>query len=381
MSIHETAERRDLLASIRGFCKAEIDPIVAEHERNKTFPFELLPRLAEFGYIGGWLPEARGGLGIDRVTWALMMEELGYWWPSLRTMINITNGPIDRLVEAQPDVRDKYLPPLLAGEAKVFNAITEPDVGSNVAEIKTRADWDGTQWVINGQKLWISNGAWGEWGVVIARTFSPTCAGELSAFLVDKAVSPFDAGRVDTMVLQSSGTGELTFRDCKVPAGNLLGDEGAALKNTLVFLGVARINVAMGALGAARRAYDLSVEYAKTRHQFGRPIGSFQLVQAHIVEMRAKLDAARALCLNAAETLDRGDSGRLETSIAKYYTCSVAHEIADAAVAVHGAMGYSTEYPIERLFRDTRGASIPEGTTEVQTLVVGREILGLSAIK
>lgn len=381
MTLQLSAQQRDLRDSIRAFMESEVAPIVDMHEARKTFPFELFPKMVQFGYLGGWLSPDLGGLGIDRVTWAMMMEELGYYWPSLRTMTNILNGPIERLAYASDEIRERYLTPLLAGEARVFNAISEPGVGSNVAEISTRADWKDGHWILSGTKLWISNGVFADWGTVVARTFSPNCDGGLSTFLVDKRESPFDVRPVDTMVLRSSGTGELHFDKVSVPAQNLLGTEGGALKDTLTFLGAARINVAMGSVGAAQRAYDLSVEYAKTRHQFGRPIGSFQLIQKHIVDMRMKIDAARALCYAAAAALDRGESARVETSIAKLYATTAAHEVADAAVAVHGAIGYSTEYPIERIFRDTRGSSIPEGTTEIQTLIIGRELLGLSAIK
>lgn len=375
-------DQTDLRAAIRQFLAAKVGPIVEQHERAKTFPFEVLGDLASFGYLGGYLPEKHGGLGISRVTWAMMMEELGYCWPSLRTMVSITNGPIERLAQVGTRAQqERYLAPLLRGEGKVFTAITEPDAGSDVSSISTRAELQGDEWILTGQKLWITGGAFADWGTVLARTFSPTCDGGLSTFIVDRRETPFPVRAVETMVLQSTGTAELSFDAVRLPKENLLGPEGTALKGTLSFVGPARINVAMGAVGAAQRAYELSVEYAKTRHQFGRPIASFQLVQRHIVQMRMKIDAARALCYGAAAALDRGEPARLETSIAKLYATQAAHEVADAAVAVHGGLGYACEYPIERLFRDTRGSSIPEGTPEIQTLIAGRELLGISAIR
>lgn len=377
-----TTEQSDLRSAIRQYLSAKVAPIVEQHERARSFPFDVLRDLAQFGYLGGYLPESEGGLGISRVTWAMMMEELGYCWPSLRTMVSISNGPIERLAQVgTPAQQHRYLTPALRGTEKVFTAISEPDAGSDVSSVSTRAELQGDQWVLTGQKLWITGGAFADWGTVLAKTYSPTCDGGLSTFLVDRRETPFPVSKVDTMVLQSTGTAELAFDHVRLPRENLLGAEGSALKGTLAFIGPARINVAMGAVGAAQRAYELSVEYAKNRHQFGRPIGSFQLIQQKIVQMRMKVDAARALCYSAAAALDRGEPARLETSIAKLYATQAAHEVADAAVAVHGGIGYSTEYPIERLFRDTRGGSIPEGTPEIQTLIAGRELLGISAIR
>ncbi|WZH51004.1 MAG: acyl-CoA dehydrogenase family protein [Nocardioides alkalitolerans] len=377
-----TTEQTELRAAIRRYLAKEVAPLVEEHERAQTFPYEVLEGLAPFGYLGGYLPEEHGGLGISRVTWAMMMEELAYCWPSLRTIVSITNGPIERLAQVgTPEQKETYLAPLLEGRAKVFNGISEPGAGSDVSSVATRAELVGDEWVLTGQKLWITGGLFGDWGTVLARTYSPTCDGALSTFLVDRRATPFAVSKVETMVLRSTGTSEMAFDGLHIPRENLLGEEGTALKGTLAFIGAARINVAMGAVGAAQRAYELAVDYAKTRHQFGKPIGSFQLIQQKIVEMRMKVDAARALCYSAAAALDRGELAKVETSIAKLYATQAAHEVADAALAVHGGIGYATEYPIERLFRDTRGGSIPEGTPEIQTLIVGRELLGISALR
>jgi alkylation response protein AidB-like acyl-CoA dehydrogenase len=215
---------------------------------------------------------------------------------------------------------------------------------------------------------------------VVARTFSPDCQGGLSTFLVERDVSPYEVRNVDTMVLRSTGTAELAFDNVKVPRENLLGEEGNALKKMLMGLDGARVNIAMGAVGAAQAALDLSIDYARTRTQFGKPIGSFQLVQKLIVDMTIRVEAARALSLRAAAALDANADARTACSIAKLYATEAAHEVASMALQVHGGLGYATDYPIERIFRDTRGGTIPEGTTEVQTLIAGREILGISAI-
>ena len=377
----ETADQAMLRDSIRRFMKSEVAPIVARHDQERSFPFELLKPLSEFGYLGGRLPEEQGGMGMDQLTWAMLMEEAGYAWLSLRTMLNITNAAIHKLAaEATPEQKKRFLAPLLANERKCFSAISEPGTGSNIAQVQTRADLEGDHYVLNGRKLWITNGAFGDFGIVVARTFSPTCQGQLSTFLVERDVSPFEMRRVDTMVLRSTGTAELGFDKVKVPRENLLGEEGSALKKMLIGLDSARVNIAMGAVGAAQSALDLSIDYARTRTQFGKPIGSFQLVQKLIVDMTIRVEAARALGLRAAAALDSGKDARTAASIAKLYATEAAHEVASMALQVHGGLGYATDYPIERIFRDTRGGTIPEGTTEVQTLIVGREILGISAI-
>ncbi|MBO9643652.1 MAG: acyl-CoA/acyl-ACP dehydrogenase [Pseudacidovorax sp.] len=376
-----SSEQSLLRDSIRRFMKAEVAPIVSHHDQARTFPFEVLGKLAEFGYLGGRLPEEEGGMGMDQLTWALLMEEAGYAWLSLRTILNITNAAINKLAqEATPEQKERFLRPLLANQRRCFSAISEPGTGSNIAQVQTRADLQGDHYVLNGRKLWITNGAFGDFGIVVARTFSPDCQGQLSTFLVERDVSPFEVRRVDTMVLRSTGTAELNFDNVRIPRENLLGEEGKALKKMLIGLDSARVNIAMGAVGAAQSALDLSIEHARTRTQFGKPIGSFQLVQKLIVDMTIRVEAARALGLRAAAALDSEGDARTAASIAKLYATEAAHEVASMALQVHGGLGYATDYPIERIFRDTRGGTIPEGTTEVQTLIVGREILGISAI-
>ncbi len=380
-NIDLTPEQQELQHSIRRFMQAEVAPIVAQHEKARTFPFDLMPKLAELGYLGGNLPEDQGGHGIDMPTWAMMMEELGYHWLSLRTIVNITNGSIKRLAaHGSPAQKEKYLKPLMAGRLKACTGLTEPNTGSNIAGIQTRAELVGDEWVINGRKLWITNGCDADFAMVVARTFSPTCEGKLSTFIVERALANYDVRKLDTMVLRCTGTAELGFTDVRIPKENLVGVEGAALAGTLKGLDAARLNIAMGAVGAAQAALDMSIDYAKQREQFGRPIGSFQLVQKHIVDMTVRVEAARALGMRAAHALEAGKDVRQACSIAKLYATEAAHEVANMALQVHGGLGYSEEYPIERIFRDTRGGMIPEGTTEIQTLIAGREILGMNAI-
>lgn len=372
--------QRLLRDNIRRYLKEHVTPRIDQAEKDRRFPHEVLSGLADFGYLGGYMPESDGGMDLDYPTWAVMMEEAGYCWLSLRIIVNTLNivGGILN-VYATESQRERFLRPLLRNERKTFVSISEPDVGSNVAEIKTRADKRGDRYVLSGSKLWITNGMFADFGIVVARTYSETCNGELSLFLVERDVTRYDANPVDVMFTRSTGTAAFTFDNAEVPAENLLGTEGQGLRQILIGLNFGRLNVAMGAVGAAQCALDLSTEYALQRKQFGRQIGSFQLVQKHIVDMTMRTQAARALGYRAARAMQNG-TARTECSIAKLYATETAFEVANLALQVHGGMGYAVGYPIERIFRDTRGGMIPEGTTEIQTLIIGREILGISAL-
>lgn len=377
-------EEQTLLQNqVRRWLDENVSPLIDRHEAAKTFPFEILSDLAQFGYLGGRIPEADGGYDLPYVTWGMLMERAGYCWGSLRTILNITNGTIQKLsTHGTEEQKARWLKPILANQLKVCTGLSEPNVGSNVRGIETRAVWKGDHYVLSGRKLWITNGVNADIAQIVARVSgSPDCEdGKLSTFIVERGMKGYSARPVEKMVLRCTGTAELELDDVAVPAENRLGPEGRALAGTLAGLNTARVNIAMGAVGAAQAALDLSIDYAKTRKQFGKPIGAFQLVQKHIVDMTVRVKAARALSYQAAAALDRGLEAREDCSIAKLYATGAAFEVADMALQVHGGLGYAVGYPIERIFRDTRGGMIPEGTSEIQTLIAGREILGIDAI-
>lgn len=375
------AEQQLLKDQIDKWLASNLTPLIPDHENAATFPFEVLDDLKDFGYLGGKIPEADGGYDLPFVTWAMMMESAGYCWGSLRTIVNITNGSIQKLSAYGSDlIKEKYLKPLLENKIKTCTGLTEPNVGSNVRGIETRAVLKDGYYHLTGRKLWITNGVNADICLVAAKTYSDSCDGALSTFVVERDMPGFEARKVEKMVLRPTGTAEISLDDVKVPAENLVGAEGTALSGTLAGLNTARVNIAMGAVGQAQAALDLSIEYAKTRRQFGKLIGEFQLVQKHIVDMSMRVKASRALGYTAAQRLDLGEEAREDCSIAKLYATQAAFEVADMALQVHGGLGYSRDYPIERIFRDTRGGMIPEGTSEIQTLIAGREILGLNAI-
>jgi alkylation response protein AidB-like acyl-CoA dehydrogenase len=381
MNFDFTSDQIALRDSVRRYLRNVVSPRIAECEKEKHIPLDLLAGLSEFGYIGGMLPEDAGGLGLDFVTWAMLIEEAGYCWGALRTIVNTTNIFM-RLVNGlgTPEQKTLFLERVLASKKATAVAFSEPNHGSNPAGIEARAENKGDHYLLSGTKLWITNGKAADFLIVMARLQAAEGEGGLSLFLIDKAQTPVEARLVDKMVLKASGTSELFLDGIKLPKSALLGTPGSALKNVAIGLNYGRLNIAMGAVGAAQAALDLSVEYAKTRKQFGKPIGQFQLVQKHIVDMLVRTEAARAPGYKAAMSMENGLPSRIECSLAKLYAAEAAHEVAKMAIAVHGGIGYSTEYPLERIFRDTAGGVIPEGTAEIQTLIVGREVLGMSAI-
>lgn len=375
-----TPEQRMLEENAMRFLEREAAPLVAACEKGGEFPWTLLPRLAAFGYIGPMLPVDAGGQGASYTDMTVLMEAAGYHWLGLRALMNVANM-IAGLLAAHGDASQKarYLAPLLAGERRVFVAITEPGHGSDASAIETRAIDRGDHFELRGTKQWITNAA-GDFGVVLVQVV--TESGEAcgpAALIVDRSEAQYTVRPLETMILRGTGTSEIVFDGTRVPRERLLGTIGGGLRTLLTTLNEGRLSVSAGAVGAARRALDLSVEYAKTRVQFGRPIGEFQLVQGMLAEMVTLVRASRLLCRDAAAALDAGRSARLECAIAKKFCTESAHRVASLALQVHGGSGYSTDLPLERIFRDTRGGLIPEGTSEIQVLIIGRELLGLSA--
>ena len=375
-----TPEQALLKTNAERFLEREVAPRVATCEREGAFPWEILPRLAQFGYIGPMLPVESGGQGASYTDMTVLMEAAGYHWLGLRALMNVANMIAGMLsVHASAQQKEQYLVPLLAGQRRVFVAITEPDHGSDASGIETRAIDRGDHFELHGTKQWITNGE-GDFGVVLVKVVSES--GQAlgpAALIVDRSEAQYSVRPLDTMILRGTGTSEITFDGTRIPRERLVGEVGGGLKAMLTTLNEGRLSVSAGAVGAAQKALDLSIEYAKTRVQFGRPIGEFQLVQGMLAEMVTLVRASRLLCRDAAAALDAGRSARLECAIAKKFCTESAHRVASLALQVHGGSGYSTDLPLERIFRDTRGGLIPEGTSEIQILIIGRELLGLSA--
>jgi alkylation response protein AidB-like acyl-CoA dehydrogenase len=307
------------------------------------------------------------------------MEELE---PSIYGLVMITGGTARSVYFLGNETQKRtFIPPILSAEKIGCSAITEPNVGSNPAFVQTRAVLESGHYVLNGTKTWITNGAFADIAFTLATTDPTKGKKGLCRFIVDKEVSPFKAKAIETLEddWQVPSVAELVFEDCRVPQENVLGVSGEGLKDTLVAFQAARCFVAIGSIGLAQRAIDATVRYAKERVQFGKVIGKFQLIQAMVADMIAETDAARLLAYRALSKVQRGVRCARETSIAKFYATEAAVRVTSMAIQVHGAYGLSKEYPVEALFRRARMMTIPDGTTQIQKLIVAREILGMQA--
>jgi alkylation response protein AidB-like acyl-CoA dehydrogenase len=340
-----------------------------------------LKELIPFGYVGTLVPEEQGGPGLTHMDWAILFEELRGAYASLGGMVGINSAGTKGIAESKNvTVRDRILPDLLAGDKIICSCITEPNVGSNAAGIETRAVLDGDQYVINGTKTWISNGSIADYCVVVASIDRSKGSAGLIQILVEKEVSPFKVRELHKMGCRSFPTSEVIFEDCRVPKENLLRVPGEGFKQTVQSLNFARANAAIASVGIAQASIDAAVQYAKERHQFGKPIGKFQLIQQMIADMVIEVDAARLLAYRAFYLMDKGVPCMKETSIAKAFATEMACRVTSKAIQIHGAYGLSEEYVVERYFRDARVYTIPDGTTQIQQLIIGREMLGMSAI-
>ena len=377
--IKETAKR---------FADEVISPVARENDILERFPSDILKKLAAIGFLGGPVPPEYGGAGLDFISDAIIFEEIGRGCSSVRTILSVQVSLVELIIlkwgtEAQ---RKKYLPKLCKGEMLGSFALTEPEAGSDPAGIKSTALKKGSNWVLNGSKTWISTGSVADICIVFARTDpSRGCTpGQgskgISAFIIEKNTPGFTSREIKGKLgLRAANTAELFFQDCPVPENALLGKDGEGLKIALSALDNGRYGVAAGCVGIIQGCIDACVKYAKERVQFGRPIASFQLVQDMIARMVVDCEAARLLVYRAGHLKNKGVRNTLETSIAKYFASEAAVRAAIDAIQVHGGYGYSNEYPVERYLRDAKVATIYEGTSQIQKLIIGENVLGVRA--
>jgi acyl-CoA dehydrogenase len=369
-----TTEEQDLaVGSFRRFLDAEVRPIVEAHRDRYIAPETMCgisAAIAPFGLPGGILSETDGGIDLDYTTHGLLFMELARVSGdvAITVLLNIVGGRM--LAEfAGPSVRARYLPGVVDGGRHVAAAISEPAVGSNVVEVRTRA---------RGEKTWITNGDYAEFVIVTART-SDDPRGGLSHILVDRRDHGYEVRNIEKMGLQSTSTAQLFFDEVRVPVANLLGEEGQGLRNTMTLFEFARVHVGMISVGIAQAALDAAIRYATEREQHGKLIAGHQLVAGMLAEMATELDAARLLCLRALALLGAGTRCDIETSMAKWYATEKAVEICGKAIQIHGGNGITKEFPVEKLFRDAKVMPIPDGTTEIQKLIIARKLTGISA--
>ena len=374
--------------TIREFMEAEVAPVVDEHERERRFPAEVVRRIGELGWLGINVPERWGGAGMDNLAYAIAVEEIGRVWGSLGLIVaahtSLGCGPL--LIAASDEQRDRWLSPMASGRVLGAYGLTESGAGSDAGGTRTTARRedgpDGDCWVIDGQKRFITNAGQAGTYVITARTATKADGtASISAFIVPSDAPGFSVGRLeDKMGLHASATGELRFDGVRVPAANLLGEEGTGFRSFLKVLDGGRISIGALALGLAQAALDAAVPYARERHQFGRPIGSFQGVAFMIADMATEVEAARALVYRAAWLKDQGRDYGLAAAQAKLFASEVSSRVTNAAIQVHGGYGYTEDYKVERFLRDAKLTEIGEGTSQVQRLVIARRILGLRIV-
>lgn len=373
-----TEDQSAIRDAARDFALSEIDPGAAARDASGEFPKAILAQLGEMGFLGMTVPEAYGGAGVDFLSYILALEQVAYADASVAVTMSVNNSvacaPILAFgTEAQ---KQKYLKPLASGEVLGGFMLTEPDAGSDAAALKTRATRVDGGWKLNGAKAWITNGGLGRYFVTMARTDPDKGKKGISAFILDADQPGVVMGRPEEkMGLRSSKTVMVALEDAFVPEDALLGKPGDGLKVAFGGLDGGRVGIAAQALGIAQRAMDESVAYAKARHSFGKPIGEHQMIQTYLAEMEARLQASRLLVYRAAALKEAGKSCTVEAATAKLFTTESAVWICDRAVQIHGGYGYSREYLVERLYRDVRVTTIYEGTSEIQRMVIARELL------
>jgi alkylation response protein AidB-like acyl-CoA dehydrogenase len=376
-----TPEQELIRGSAREFCDREIVPHAREWDRSERMDEGIVAKLAEIGFLGCALPEDYGGMGLDTVSYCLVMEELGRADSSVRGIVSVNNGLAGKTIakwgtEAQ---KQEWLPQLASGQALGCYGLTEPGSGSDPASLVTRAEREGGDWLINGSKIFITLGSWAGVALVFARTGGEGPRG-ITCFLVPTGSEGFSAHKIDGKLgLRAQDTAELFFDGVRVPDSARLGDEGAGFKVAMSALDNGRISLAAGAVGVAQACVDASVAYASERKQFGKPLAQFQLIQELIADMAVETEAARLLAWRAAALADRGESYTLAASQAKYYASEVAVRAANAALQVHGGYGYVDEFPVARYLRDARVLTLYEGTSQIQKLLIGRALTGESA--
>jgi alkylation response protein AidB-like acyl-CoA dehydrogenase len=384
MDFELTDEQRLIKETARAFTDAEIVERARENDRNEHFDLDLVAKMAAQGYLGAIVPQEYGGAGLDYLSYGLIVEEIGRGDSAMRTVVSVQTSLVcSALVRwGTEEQKQRYLPKLCSGEWLGCFGLTEPDTGSDAANQRTRATRTDEGWVINGAKMWISMGNHAKLAMIFAQTDPDKAHKGLACFLVEtEGNDGYQPQEIHhKMGLRGSDTASISLDDCRVPEDAMLGEVGDGFKIAMTSLESGRYSVAAGCVGICQGCVDYSVAYAKERMQFGRPIASFQLVQAMLAEMKVETDAARMLVYRAGYLKDSGRPNSTETSIAKLYATETAVKCANTAIQVHGGSGYVDDHPVERYFRDVRVTTLYEGTSQIQKLIIGRALTGINAL-
>ncbi len=377
LSFAFTEEQEDLRQMVREFAQAEVLPLVEESERKEKFPVELMPKLGELGLLGIVFPEEYGGIGADKITECIFVEEMAKVCAgiimSVNAHVDLAVFPIYKF--GTEEQKQRYLPRSIAGEIIGAYAITEPNTGSDAAGLAARAEKRNGGYVLNGRKNFITNGTICDFCLVAAYTDKGARGEGISVFIVDRDTPGFEVTRkLEKMGHKSSDTAELVFEDCHVPEEALLGGREGAFRALMEALITGRVSHGVKSAAIGEAAFEAAKRYAQEREAFGRPLSKFQAIRFKLADMATRLEAARTLAYKAAWLYSTGRPCVKEASMAKYYSAEVAEYVCREAVQIHGGYGYIPEYPVERYYRDAKLASITEGTDEIQQLIIGREI-------
>ncbi len=368
--------RQEIIDNVRRFVTREVLPHASELERADEFPAEIVDGMRQLGLFGVTIPESYGGLGLDLLTYIGIIEELAAGWMSLTGIVNTHTMAATLLIHHGTEVqKQRWLPSMATGERRGALSLSEPDAGSDTRNISCRAELDGDEYVLNGTKAWVTNGERAAVVALAARTSEG-----ISAFFVDKEPgSSFEGITVSRHIgklgYKGVETVEMSYADHRIPSANLIGEAGRGLPQILSVLEIGRINIAARAVGVARAAFEAALSYAQVRTTFGKPIGEHQAIQLKLADMATRLEAARLLTRNAAERKAAGLRCDVEAGMAKLFASETALELATEAMRIHGGMGYTTELPVERYYRDAPLMVIGEGTNEIQRLVIARGLL------
>ena len=376
-------QHEEIRRTVREFAERRIAPVADELERKGEFPMEIIKEAASLGFLGVPFPEEIGGTGLDSLAYAITVEELSRVSGSVGIIVSAHTslGCNPVWLAGTDSQKERFLRPMASGDVIGAYGLTEPGAGSDSRGTQTRAHRDGDEWVIDGSKRFITNAGVAGTYIITAVTDREEDSGKISAFIVEADTPGFSIGRMEEkMGLHASNTGELIFSACRIPAENLLGEEGEGDKLFLKTLDGGRIGIAAMALGLAQAAYEAAAAYSKERRQFGRAIGEFQGVAFMIADMATNIDAARLMTYRAAWLKDCGKPYTTEAAMAKLYASEVARDVTNDAVQVHGGYGYITEYKVERYLRDAKLTEIGEGTSQIQRMVIARNLLGLRAM-
>lgn len=379
MNFDLTSDQKMLQDTVRKFAEKELKPIAAEIDKSQEFPWKSVKKMAELGFMGVIIPEAYGGSGFDFVSLAITIEEISRVCATTGVITAVNNS-----LAAYPIVtfgndaqRKKFLPPLASGETVGAFALTEPNAGSDPASLETTIRFDGDSCILNGTKRFITNAGAAGIHIVFATKDRTLRHKGIIALIVEKGSPGFSVGKhEETMGLRATANTELVFEDCRVPKANILGDEGAGFKVAMQTIDVSRIDIGAQAVGLAQGALDEAIRYSKERKQFGKAICEFEFIQGMLAESAAQIQAARLLVYYSAYLKDKGmERFSFQSSMSKLFASSMANDVVRKAVQIHGGYGYSREYAVERMYRDAKVLEIYEGTSEIQKLVIARELL------